>query len=236
MLLRSKILTVFISTIAFGLLYSGVVLAIPVLQVYIEGSTYDISTETWLIWDSDFVLQVIGRTEGLAGETILGVKIAFAVPVGEIGSVSVTALDGDELIPPYPTTPSYGIPILGDGSSLPTHGIYPTDYYEYDIGDFSNTEEVMNMLEPVEPGEGQRGEIKRYQVQWSGYSAVHIDAYNHVYLNEKHAQAQDPKYVNNPFSHDSEAMTPEPGTLLLMGTGLAGLAGYGRLRLKRRRK
>ena len=30
--------------------------------------------------------------------------------------------------------------------------------------------------------------------------------------------------------------TPEPGTLLLLGTGLAGLAGYGRIAARRRRK
>ena len=29
---------------------------------------------------------------------------------------------------------------------------------------------------------------------------------------------------------------PEPGTLLLLGSGLAGLAGYGKLRFRRRKR
>ncbi len=43
----------------------------------------------------------------------------------------------------------YGIPLDGGGSPLPGGGIFPTDFYEYFIGDFTPSYDVNNYF----PGE-----------------------------------------------------------------------------------
>jgi len=57
------------------------------------------------------------------------------------------------------------------------------------------------------------GQINVYTVAVSGVTRIHFDTYGYVF---------DGNNVFAPFSHDAEVV-PEPSTVLLLGSGLAGL-------------
>ena len=63
--------------------------ALPILQMYIEGATYDQDTESWVTNQSNLTLWVIGDV-GSAG-SILDVQLAAAYLTGETGSITVTS-------------------------------------------------------------------------------------------------------------------------------------------------
>src|SRR3989338_5330109 len=174
--------------------------AVPALQLYVEGAIFDSLTETWIFSSlADFDLQVIG-----ANNVIEDVYLAIAVPTEETGTITVNSTTIGPFI--------FGTPITGDGDSLPSHGIYPTDFATYFMGDFGLVQTVYDM-QPGETGSAL-GEIKTVSISISGYSWAHFDAYDHILSKSKI------KYVFAPFSHDAETGTttpiPEPASLLLL--------------------
>ncbi len=200
--------------------------AIPTLQLYIEGATYDTTEETWVITQPSFTLWVIGNVEQFG--IISDVKLAAAVKSAQSGSISLTptttSLLTDPSIPPDPTptsnfpSPDGAVPKLSDGRDLLTHGIYGqgVKFFEWKLGDFTLTDSPIGGFIGDFPTEfPKKGQINAYLVTVSGFSWVHFDAYG--------TKGGNPGPVFAPFSHDA-LYTPEPHSLWLLMAGVLLLA------------
>lgn len=234
-----KMLTVLCLVFAATAL-AGTAWAVPYLQVFSPEENVYYDGATWQIPYLSYGLWIIG-----ANLPIYDVKVAFRVPEEENGTIRVTPLGGTAVTlheglsinDPFqsgehaPFFWELGTPIMGDGNKVPPGGVFPSSYYQLYIGDFGTSQTVLNYTpDEHDFGSTAPGEIKAFQVDVSGYSAVDIIAFDHYIKSEKNGKSKqdDPQYDKTPYSHDGSSagtVVPEPSTLLLLGSGLLALGG-----------
>lgn len=244
-------------------------LAYPALQLYLEGGLYDPITESWFLAPpgssagEPFRLWVIGNTSWKG--TIYDVRLSMAYSAAyrtydENGNIiqdlvvsfSPSTTGGafgftDPSVPGMPefiqAAPAGTVPLLGDGSALPPHGIFGpnTVWQEWLLGDFTLQDSPIGDFVgqiPLSPSTTM-GQINVYELSImfkDGATAhgvtVHFDAYNHV-IGNNHVW-----YRFVPFSHDADAdvtVVPEPGSVAGLGGLLLGAVTLGSRFWKRRR-
>lgn len=220
------------------ILGSAATMAVPALQIYIEGGVYDDITETWVLTPASplesFRVWTVGNIAGPGGVGTIGdVKLAVAYEHGATPTITLAGSDtggfGGWVDPTTASDASLiqtvtdgSVPTLGDGSSLPAHGIYGsgTDWQEFDLGTFDETtSSVADIVGPFpEDPADLGGHINVYEITVTGAEGLllHIDLYDTV-VASAHARFA-------PFSHDGASVIPAPGAALLalIGFGCVG--------------
>jgi hypothetical protein len=226
--------TILLGAVAFG---SREASAYPVLQLDIGGGVYDLETETIVGTSNPFTLYALltpyrnattDQINGLLAETYY-ISVALtpktAPPGGSLGSFTFEGTTVDAT-----SDMVYGVPPLEsnlefDANDLSRHGIFETYFWEFAFTfDPSTTALAYNTADnPGGPTAGTGAYVVAFDVDSrllsSGYG-LHFDLYNTVARSGGDIDRDD----FAPFSHDAEccAQVPEPGTLLLLGSGVFG--------------
>lgn len=202
--------------------------AIPDLQLFTPGGSYDGSSETWVFTHtpgSSFTLQVISANEAHPRPGSTGVFVSMALlglgefdplPSGNIINFDGTNFTASNFIWGRPAEPPPG--------ALGKHDIFFAHYVQVLVGSFGTSQTV---FDTNEPDNGFPGEARDFSVTINSFIPVHFDAYT-LNSNSKIDESA-------PFSHDAEgAPIPEPATLALLSIGIISLLGYkGRKFLKK---
>ncbi len=199
--------------------------AIPALQIYIDGATWDATRETWVTQSREFDLWVIGDVEDWGH--ISDVKLAASGynPAAD-HSITLTPKQTDRL--PDPSTPSGPVQLTREQAAalaIPTavsqHDEFrlADDHTFWKLGNFTSKDSPIGDFQDAFPTRfPSRGQINVYHVSFTGYDALHFDAWGNIVGNGRIS------VVFAPNSHDAGTAIPEPGTLVLVAGGLAAAA------------
>ena len=217
--------------------------ALPVLQLYVEGGTYDVGTQTWVISDSEFTVWVIGNT-GQKGEIsgydgIGGVTLVVSAQGGNLTGLNVTPVVANccsVVDPSIASTPVATLSGTGSHNVLAAHGVFNQPgvvWQNYDLGAFNLTDSMIGDATqggwPVDQSGNFVGQINAYRVSMLGdFDVLHFDGYG--YINDGS------KYVFAPFSHDAEAVPPTITITEVPAPATLALFALGGLALLRRRR
>ncbi|NLC71136.1 MAG: PEP-CTERM sorting domain-containing protein [Desulfuromonadaceae bacterium] len=129
---------------------------------------------------------------------------------------------------------TWGVPpvMYAAGSDLPGHGVFPTYFtelaFQLDTSSMVAAYDVQTGAAAGPPGHMLY--LYEFDIDTNLFDpniVLHFDLYTF--------NARD-GILFAPFSHDAQSQSapvPEPGTLLLLGSGLAALGAYSRRRAKR---
>lgn len=228
-----KITILAATLILVGSLTGTALAVLPTLQLGIEGGVYFDGT-TYNTTDP-FTLQALYNGDGnLYGDTFyLSIAVVPKIDTAvDLGSFTIT-YSGATTTVDVTADMVFGTPpiaTINDGppGDLAPHGVFPTYFMEFAfLFDETQTVPAIN----VATGETPPGTLafRNFIINYAGLDgdfALHFDLYNLDGDNEIDQFA--------PFSHDAQTNgVPEPGSLFLLGSGLVGLALYGRKSFKR---
>ncbi|MFA4947332.1 MAG: choice-of-anchor N protein [Candidatus Krumholzibacteriia bacterium] len=219
----------------FLLIMAGNALAVPRLQTYIVGSTYERfyqqESDSWITHSNNFDLKVVGYWNPASGggsSSLLGhgqssrpydfmdTYLMVSTPIGQSGTVWINGVEMTEFEGYWSVLPN----VLDPNPSLRNHMPAGMGRYNFQsIGRIDNDEiKAYDYSSGAMSNPGWGDEIL-LDIVVSGYSWAHFDAAG---VNSKG------RTYTNPYSHDASYYSdnkaiPEPGTLSLLGLGLLGM-------------
>jgi len=227
-----------------GALAVGQASAAPILQLYIEGASYDQQAESWYIpTNSNFRLWAIGNLNGPGGSGGLAINnVRLAAVYDDPGqnvtiTITPTQIGGSgtyngfsdpsepDVVQLLQTVADGSTPEIGPHRRLPNHGEYGSGrvWQEFQLSDFTTADSQLgNFVNdfPV-PSVDNLGQIHAYDITVNGAFA-HFDLYGEITDGRGRTS-----YVFAPPSYDATDgpnVVPLPATLALLGVGGLGLA------------
>lgn len=235
------------------IIFSSPALAVPVLQLDIgPDRTYDTSTKTIMSTSTNFTLYALlnpNRYNRLDDTYFISAAVVPKVgPTDQ--NLGTFTFNGNTVNVTEGMV--YGVPPIDtfvgslpadfqpkDGGDLGKHDIFYTFFSEFSF-QFSSANTVPKydtQTLSTSPGYLYRA---AFNIDTSGLDPryeIHFDLYNERVIQSCRTGAITDIDISQfaPFSHDAQSSrpVPEPGTMMLLGSGLIGLAGWGRKKFRK---